>query len=64
MSRKIQEEPVDLGLLYAALKTDRINLAAATATDGILGHPEFVMLEDDRHDFPPCECAIAVSTWK
>ena len=31
---KIQDEPVlmDLGLLYAALKTDRIDLAAANAT--------------------------------
>jgi len=59
---KIEDQPVvmDLGLLYAALKTDRIDLAAANATDGMLGHPEFVMLEDDRHYFPPYECAIAV----
>lgn len=59
---KIQDQPVvmDLGLLYAALKTDRIDLAAANATDGMLGHSEFVMLEDDRRYFPPYECAIAV----
>jgi glycine betaine/choline ABC-type transport system substrate-binding protein len=59
---KIDGEPVlmDLGLLYAALKTDHVDLAAANATDGMLGHPEFVMLEDDRHYFPPYECAIAV----
>jgi len=59
---KIDGDPVvmDLGLLYAALKTDRVDLAAANATDGMLGHPEFVMLEDDRHYFPPYECAIAV----
>ena len=59
---KIDGEPVvmDLGLLYAALKTDRVDLAAANATDGMLGHPEFVMLEDDRHYFPPYECAIAI----
>lgn len=59
---KIDGQPVvmDLGLLYAALKTDRVDLAAANATDGMLGHPEFVMLEDDRHYFPPYECAIAV----
>jgi glycine betaine/choline ABC-type transport system substrate-binding protein len=59
---KIQGDPVvmDLGLLYAALKTDRVDLAAANATDGMLGHPEFMMLEDDRHYFPPYECAIAV----
>jgi hypothetical protein len=59
---KIQDAPVlmDLGLLYAALKADRIDLAAANATDGRPGHREFVMLEDDRHYFPPYECAIAV----
>jgi len=59
---KIEGEPVvmDLGLLYAALKTDRVDLAAANATDGMLGHPDFVVLEDDRHYFPPYECAIAV----
>jgi glycine betaine/choline ABC-type transport system substrate-binding protein len=59
---KIKGDPVlmDLGLLYAALKTDYVDLAAANATDGMLGHPEFVMLEDDRHYFPPYECAIAV----
>ena len=59
---KLQGEPVvmDLGLLYAALKTDRVDLAAANATDGMLGHPEFVVLNDDKHYFPPYECAIAV----
>jgi len=59
---KVQGEPVvmDLGLLYAALKTDRVDLAAANATDGMLGHAEFVVLADDKHYFPPYECAIAV----
>jgi glycine betaine/choline ABC-type transport system substrate-binding protein len=59
---KVQGEPVvmDLGLLYAALKTDRVDLAAANETDGMLGHPEFVVLTDDKHYFPPYECAIAV----
>ena len=59
---QVQGEPVvmDLGLLYAALKTDRVDLAAANATDGMLGHSEFVVLNDDKHYFPPYECAIAV----
>ncbi|MEP6938138.1 MAG: glycine betaine ABC transporter substrate-binding protein [Rudaea sp.] len=59
---KIDGDPVvmDLGLLYAALKLKQVDLAAANATDGMLGHPEFVVLEDDRHYFPPYQCAIAV----
>jgi len=55
-------EPVtmDLGLLYAALSTKAIDMAAANATDGMLGHDEFLALLDDRHYFPPYECAIVL----
>jgi glycine betaine/choline ABC-type transport system substrate-binding protein len=35
-------------------------MAAANATDGMLGHDEFLVLQDDRHYFPPYECAIAL----
>jgi osmoprotectant transport system substrate-binding protein len=59
---KIDGQPVvmDLGLLYAALKLGQVDMAAANATDGMLGHAQFVVLDDDRHYFPPYECAIAV----
>jgi glycine betaine/choline ABC-type transport system substrate-binding protein len=59
---QIQDEPIamDLGLLYSALRTKKVDMAAASATDGMLAHPEFVVLQDDRHYFPPYECAIAV----
>jgi osmoprotectant transport system substrate-binding protein len=59
---KIDGQPVvmDLGLLYAALKLDQVGLVAANTTDGMLGHTEFTQLEDDRHYFPPYDCAIAV----
>jgi glycine betaine/choline ABC-type transport system substrate-binding protein len=57
---KIDGEPVtmDLGLLYPALQTKKIDMAAANATDGMLAHPEFVALVDDRSYFPPYQCAI------
>ena len=51
---------MDLGLLYPALEGQRIEMAAANATDGMLARSEFVVLEDDRRYFPPYECAIAV----
>jgi glycine betaine/choline ABC-type transport system substrate-binding protein len=51
---------MDLGLLYPALQSQKIEMAAANATDGMLAHPEFTVLEDDLHYFPPYECAIAV----
>jgi osmoprotectant transport system substrate-binding protein len=55
-----QPVAMDLGLLYPALQAERIEMAAASATDGMLARPEFVILEDDRRYFPPYECAIVV----
>jgi len=59
---RLDGDPVtmDLGLLYAALRTNAIDMAAANATDGMLGRDEFLVLDDDRHYFPPYECAIAL----
>jgi osmoprotectant transport system substrate-binding protein len=59
---RIDGEPVtmDLGLLYAALRTHAVDMAAANATDGMLERDEFLVLQDDRHYFPPYECAIAL----
>jgi glycine betaine/choline ABC-type transport system substrate-binding protein len=59
---RVAGEPVamDLGLLYPALQAKTVEMAAANATDGMLARSEFVILEDDRHYFPPYECAIVV----
>ena len=59
---RLGEEPVamDLGLLYPALQKKTIEMAAANRTDGMLARPEFTALEDDRHYFPPYQCAIVV----
>jgi glycine betaine/choline ABC-type transport system substrate-binding protein len=59
---RVSGQPVamDLGLLYPALRARTIEMAAGSATDGMLARPEFVVLEDDRHYFPPYECAIVV----
>jgi osmoprotectant transport system substrate-binding protein len=51
---------MDLGLLYTALRSNRIEMAAANATDGFLARSEFTVLADDKHYFPPYECAIVV----
>jgi glycine betaine/choline ABC-type transport system substrate-binding protein len=59
---QLEGKPVtmDLGLLYPALESGKIEMAAASATDGQLARPEFTVLKDDRHYFPPYECAIVV----
>ena len=51
---------MDLGLLYAALKTKRVDLIAASSTDGLISVLDVAVLEDDRHYFPPYECAVIV----
>ena len=49
---------MDLGLLYAALKSRKVDLIAANPTDGLAAVLDVAMLEDDRHYFPPYECAV------
>ena len=44
---------MDLGLLYQALETNLIDLAVGSTTDGLIAAKGFVVLEDDRHYFPP-----------
>jgi glycine betaine/choline ABC-type transport system substrate-binding protein len=51
---------MDLGLLYAALKSRKVDLIAANSTDGLAAVLDVRMLEDDRHYFPPYECAVVV----
>lgn len=51
---------MDLGLLYQALKQKQVDMAAGSATDGLIDALGMMMLKDDRHAFPPYEAAIAV----
>jgi osmoprotectant transport system substrate-binding protein len=51
---------MDLGLLYAALKSRKVDLIAASSTDGLISVLDVAVLEDDRHYFPPYECAVVV----
>jgi glycine betaine/choline ABC-type transport system substrate-binding protein len=51
---------MDLGLLYAALKSRKVDMIAANSTDGLAAVLDVAILEDDRHYFPPYECALVV----
>ena len=59
-SLRTDGDPVtmDLGLLYAALKSRKVDLIAANSTDGLAAVLDVAMLADDRHYFPPYECAV------
>ena len=50
---------MDLGLITRALKEHQVDLIAGNNTDGLIPSLDFVVLEDDRHYFPPYE-AVAV----
>ncbi len=51
---------LNLGLLYRALLQKQVDLVAGNSTDGQITRSDFVILEDDRHAFPPYEAAAIV----
>ncbi|HVW83138.1 MAG TPA: glycine betaine ABC transporter substrate-binding protein, partial [Bryobacteraceae bacterium] len=51
---------MDLGLLYQALARRQVDMVAGNSTDGMLSVLPLTVLEDDRHYFPPYECALVV----
>jgi osmoprotectant transport system substrate-binding protein len=51
---------MDLGLLYRALNQHEIDMAAANTTDGLLTLPQYTVLQDDRHAFPPYQACFVL----
>ena len=51
---------LDLGLLYRALLEKQVDLVAGNSTDGLLSARDLVMLEDNRHYFPPYDAVPIV----
>ena len=51
---------MDLGLLYSALQTRKVDMIAANSTDGMISALDVAVLADDRHYFPPYQCAAVV----
>lgn len=49
---------MDLGLLYRALQQGQVSMAAGNTTDGMLSVLDVVVLQDDRHAFPPYQAAF------
>ncbi len=51
---------MDLGLLYRALLDKQVDLVAGNSTDGLIAARDLVVLEDDRHYFPPYQAVPIV----
>jgi len=59
---RLEGNPVtmDLGLLYEALDGRQVDMIAANSTDGQAAVRDVTILDDDRHYFPPYDCAVVV----
>jgi osmoprotectant transport system substrate-binding protein len=51
---------LDLGLLYRALLSDQVDIVAGNSTDGLIAARDLVILEDNKHYFPPYEAVPIV----
>ena len=51
---------MDLGLLYRALTSSQVDIVAGNSTDGPIRVLGLVVLEDDKHYFPPYEAVPLV----
>jgi glycine betaine/choline ABC-type transport system substrate-binding protein len=51
-------QTMDLGLTYRALAAGQIDLIAGNSTDGLIDTLGLVVLEDERHFFPPYDAAL------
>ena len=65
---RFSQRPVqmDLGLLYQALASRKVDLVAGNSTDGLIDAIGGIVLEDDRRYFPPYEAAfvLGAEVWK
>jgi osmoprotectant transport system substrate-binding protein len=51
---------MDLGLLYRAIQNHQVDLIVGSSTDGLIPTLDLVVLEDDRHYFPPYDAVPIV----
>jgi osmoprotectant transport system substrate-binding protein len=55
-----QPSVMDLGLIYRALQDHKVDIVAGNSTDGVIDSLGLVILEDDRHYFPPYDAVPIV----
>jgi osmoprotectant transport system substrate-binding protein len=62
LNAKGSVKTMDLGLLYQSLEEAQVDMVAGNSTDGLLSTKPFIVLEDDKHYFPPYDAALIVRT--
>jgi glycine betaine/choline ABC-type transport system substrate-binding protein len=53
-----QPRTMDLGLTYKAVANGEVDLIAGNSTDGLIESLGLLILEDDRHYFPPYDAVV------
>lgn len=51
---------MDYGLMYRALASGSVDVAVAYSTDGRIDALDLVVLEDDKHFFPPYDASLVI----
>jgi len=51
---------MELGLIYRALQEKQVDIVAGNSTDGVIAALGFVVLQDDRHYFPPYDAVPVI----
>jgi glycine betaine/choline ABC-type transport system substrate-binding protein len=59
---RFKEPPrvMDLGLLYRAIQNKQVDVVAGSNTDGMIAVLDLVVLQDDKHYFPPYDAVPIV----
>jgi osmoprotectant transport system permease protein len=58
---RVPPHEMDLGLLYQALLDGQVDMVVGSATDGLIAAHDLLVLEDDRHYFPPYDAVVVAN---
>ena len=53
--------PMQIGLVYDALKNKKLDVALGYTTDGRVSAYDLVVLKDDKHFFPPYDASVVAT---
>jgi len=57
----VRPREMDMGLIYPALAAGQVDLVVGSATDGLIAAMDLIVLEDDRHYFPPYDAVPVIN---
>ncbi|WEV71371.1 osmoprotectant ABC transporter substrate-binding protein [Lactobacillus sp. ESL0785] len=55
--------PMNIGLVYSALKSAKMNVILGYSTDGRIDSYHLNLLKDNRHFFPPYNCGMLINNY-